>query len=137
MDVGAVNNAVTTNSVEKPTVSNKEVAQSAEMQKVATSQAKNLRVTPEKKGKNVRSHVKEIANEDLEKQMQDIIAEINKRITTNTEVSFSIHDASNKLNVKIIDKDTKKVIREWPSEKSLDLLAKAIDKESIILDTKL
>ncbi len=137
MDVGAVNNAVTTNSVEKPTVSNKEVAQSAEVQKVATSQAKNLRVTPEKKDKNVRSHVKEIANEDLEKQMQDIISEINKRITTNTEVSFSTHDASNKLNIKIIDKETKKVIREWPTEKSLDLLAKMIEKESVVLDTKL
>ncbi len=137
MDVGTVNNAVTTNSVEKPTVSTKEVAQNIQVQKYATSQAKNLRVAPEKKDKKIRSHVKEIANEDLEKQMQDIISEINRRITTNTEVSFSTHDASNKLNIKIIDKETKKVIREWPTEKSLDLLAKMIEKESVVLDTKL
>ncbi len=137
MDIGAVKNTVANNSIEKPAVNIKETSQGSEVQNTVAKQAKNLRVTPEKRNKTVRSHVKDIANEDLEKQMQEIISEINKRITTNTEVSFSMHDASNKLNIKIIDKETKKVIREWPSEKSLDLLAKAIDKESIVLDTKL
>ncbi len=88
-------------------------------------------------GNAVRQHVQDIKSEEVEKQMRDIVDKINSRLTTNTEVNFSFHARSNRLNIKIVDKNTKEVVKEWPSEKSLDLLAKLIDKEAIVLDKRL
>lgn len=101
-------------------------------------QVQEIKIAPsEMGGDNVRSHVREMRNEDVEKQMRDLSVQINKRLTTNTEVNFSVHEGSKKLNVKIIDKESKKVLREWPTEKSLDMLAEMIDKEALVFDKKL
>ncbi len=86
---------------------------------------------------NIRQHVQDIRSEEVEKQMREIVDKINSKLTTNTEVSLTFHARSNRLNIKIIDKQTKEIVKEWPSEKSLDFLAKLIDKEAVVLDKRL
>ncbi len=93
--------------------------------------------TGEQTGNGVRSHVREAINEEVERQLKDMISEINSRMQSNTEISYSIHSKSSKLNIKIIDKASKEVIKEWPSEKSLDLLAKMFEQQAVMLDKKL
>ena len=50
-------------------------------------------------------------------QIKKAVDEINKK-AHNSEAVFGIHDATNRVTIKIVDKDTKKVLKEYPPEKS-------------------
>ena len=49
-------------------------------------------------------------------QIKKAVDEINKK-AHNSEAVFGIHDATNRVTIKIVDKDTKKVLKEYPPEK--------------------
>ena len=55
---------------------------------------------------------------------------------TNSELQFGIHELTNRVTIKIIDKDTKEVIKELPPEKTLDLIAKAWELAGIMVDER-
>lgn len=60
--------------------------------------------------------------------MQDSVEALNEFISPhNTSLRFSIDDESGTVVVKVTDKETKEVIKQFPSEEALDL-AKALDK---------
>lgn len=65
------------------------------------------------------------------------ISEINSKINKNTEAIFGIHDATNRVTIKIVDKDTKEVIKEIPPEKTLEMIAKVWEFAGILVDEKL
>lgn len=67
--------------------------------------------------------------------IKEAVEKINKSIP-NTEAVFGIHDKTNRVTIKIVDKDTKKVIKEFPPEKTLDLIAKAWEMAGILVDEK-
>lgn len=52
------------------------------------------------------------------------------------EVKFSIHEGTGEVCVKIIDKRNNEVIREIPSEKILDLVAKLWELAGIFVDER-
>ena len=56
-------------------------------------------------------------------QIRKAVDEINKK-AHNSEAVFGIHEATNRVTIKIVDKDTKKVLKEYPPEKTLDMIAK-------------
>ena len=49
---------------------------------------------------------------------------------------FGIHEDTNRVTIKIVDKTTKEVIRELPPEKTLDMIAKVWDLAGILIDEK-
>lgn len=49
-------------------------------------------------------------------QIRKAVDEINKK-AHNSEAVFGIHDATNRVTIKIVDKDTKKVLKEYPRRK--------------------
>mgnify|MGYP003554300472 FL=1 len=51
-------------------------------------------------------------------------------------MQFGVHEATNRITIKIVDRDTKKVIRELPPEKTLDMIAKAWELAGILVDEK-
>lgn len=61
--------------------------------------------------------------------------EINKK-SANFESEFGIHEKTNRMTVKIVDKKTKKVIKELPPEKMLDMIAKVWEMAGLIVDEK-
>ena len=69
-------------------------------------------------------------------QLKAAIAKFNKSLTTNTEAVFGIHEKTQRVMIKIIDKDSKKVIKELPPEKTLDMLAKMWEMAGILVDEK-
>lgn len=71
-----------------------------------------------------------------EDTMRQAISDINKKLN-NTECVFGIHDKTNRVTIRIVDKDTKKVIKELPPEKTLDMIAKAWELAGILVDEKL
>ena len=68
-------------------------------------------------------------------QVKKAIDTINKK-ANNSTIQFGVHEATNRITIKIIDKDTKKVIREVPAEKTLDMIAKAWEMAGILVDEK-
>ena len=75
------------------------------------------------------------AEEKKNAEIRAAVDKINKSIP-NTEVVFGIHDKTNRVMIKIIDKDSKKVIREYPPEKTLDIIAKVWEMAGILVDEK-
>ena len=69
-------------------------------------------------------------------QIRKAVDEINKK-AHNSEAVFGIHDATNRVTIKIVDKDTKKVLKEYPPEKTLDMIAKAWEMAGLLVDKKL
>ncbi len=68
-------------------------------------------------------------------QIRKAVETLNKKMT-NSEAVFGIHDATNRVTIKIIDKDTKEVIKELPPEKTLDMIAKVWEMAGILVDER-
>lgn len=61
--------------------------------------------------------------------------QINKS-AANSCAQFAYHEETNRIIVKIIDKDTKEVIKEFPPEKTLDMIAKAWELAGLLVDER-
>ena len=72
------------------------------------------------------------ANDEIKKAVD----EINKKMISHSEAIFGIHDKTNRVTIKIVDKDTKEVIKELPPEKTLDMLARVWEMAGILVDEK-
>ena len=67
--------------------------------------------------------------------LRKAVEEINKK-AKNSEAVFGIHDATNRVTIKIIDKETKEVMKEYPPEQMLDMIAKAWELAGLLVDEK-
>lgn len=69
--------------------------------------------------------------------LKKMIAEMNKKINnSNEEAVFGVHEETNRIMIKILDKDTKEVIKEFPPEKTLDMIARLWEMAGILVDEK-
>lgn len=69
--------------------------------------------------------------------LKKMIAEMNKKINnSNEEAVFGVHEETNRVMIKILDKDTKEVIKEFPPEKTLDMIAKIWEMAGILVDER-
>ena len=73
----------------------------------------------------------EKANERVKKA----VSEINKNMD-NSIAQFGIHEGTNRITIKIVDKQTKEVIKELPPEKTLDMIAKAWELAGLMVDER-
>ncbi len=87
-----------------------------------------------KDGKRDDSQAKQTISENS--QIRKAVDEINKK-AHNSEAVFGIHEATNRVTIKIVDKDTKKVLKEYPPEKTLDMIAKVWEMAGLLVDKKL
>ncbi len=69
-------------------------------------------------------------------QIRQAVEKFNKEAISNGEAIFGIHDKTNRVMIKIVDKDTKEVIKEFPPEKTLDMIAKAWEMAGILVDER-
>lgn len=71
-------------------------------------------------------------------QLKKMIEEMNRKINNSNEIAmFGIHEDTNRVMIKIMDKDTKEVIKEFPPEKTLDMIAKLWEMAGILVDERL
>ncbi len=68
-------------------------------------------------------------------QLKQAVDKINKNIN-NSMVEFGIHESTHRITIKILDKDTKEIIRELPPEQTLDMIAKVWEMAGILVDEK-
>ena len=77
------------------------------------------------------SNNQQVTNEQIKKAVE----QINKNLA-NSEAVFGIHEATNRVTIKIVDRDTKEVIKELPPEKTLDMISKVWELAGIMIDEK-
>ena len=68
-------------------------------------------------------------------QIKKAVEEINKR-ANNSEAVFGVHDDTNRVTIKIVDKQTKEVIKEFPPDKTLDMIARVWEMAGLMVDEK-
>ena len=68
-------------------------------------------------------------------QIKKAVEQMNKNMF-NSEAVFGIHEGTNRVTIKIVDKDTKEVIKELPPEKTLDMIAKVWEMAGILVDER-
>ena len=69
-------------------------------------------------------------------QIRQAVEKINKEAQYNGEAVFGIHEETNRVTIKIVDKTTKEVIKEFPPEKTLDMIAKVWEMAGIMVDER-
>lgn len=74
-------------------------------------------------------------NQASNEQIKQAVEKLNKSMS-NSEAVFGIHEKTNRVTIKIVDKETKKVIKELPPEKTLDMIAKVWEMAGILVDEK-
>ena len=85
---------------------------------------------------NVNVENEQAANEMVtNEQLKRAVEQLNKKIG-NSEAVFGVHEDTNRVTIKIIDKDTKEVLKELPPEKTLDMIAKVWEMAGILIDEK-
>lgn len=71
------------------------------------------------------------SNEQLKKAIEQFNSSAGS-----SEAVYGIHEGTNRVTIKIVDKDTKKVIKELPPEKTLDMIARVWEMAGILVDEK-
>jgi flagellar protein FlaG len=93
--------------------------------------SENNNVQNNKKNENLNDH------DVSAKEIIDAIEKANKAIVGGqTQLEFSIHEGTKEIMVKVINTDTKEVVREIPSEKILDMVAKMWELAGIMVDER-
>lgn len=100
-------------------------------QPVINESSDNVREASDNDGKTVIREEGQASNE----QIRQSVEKINKNMS-NSEAIFGVHEATNRVMIKIVDKDTKEVIKEFPPEKTLDMIAKVWEMAGIMVDEK-
>ena len=63
-------------------------------------------------------------------------AQTYNKLTENTKAVFGVNEATNRVTIKIVDKDTEEIIKEFPAEKTLDMIARVWEMAGIMVDEK-
>lgn len=104
-------------------------------QEVAVNKT-DIRIQPENTADQNAKDNSANTSEQNEK-IRKAVEEINRQtVQKNVEAKFGIHKATNRVTIKIVDKETQEVIREVPPEKTLDMIAKAWELAGLMVDER-
>lgn len=67
--------------------------------------------------------------------LKNAVEQINRK-SSNMEAVFGYHEGTHRVTIKIVDKDTKEVKREYPAEKTLDMIQKVWEMAGLMVDEK-
>jgi len=76
-------------------------------------------------------------HQDQEKTMQDLKKAIDAIQGPQKSLEISVHKQTNAIMIKVMNKETGDTIREIPSEKILDVVAKMMEFTGILVDKKI
>lgn len=72
-----------------------------------------------------------------EKQIKDAISKVNSNLKRHrTRCEFSYHEDTNRVSIKIMDEETKEVIKEIPPEEALEMVERMWELAGLFLDEK-
>ena len=87
------------------------------------------------KGKGQENQTEQGKEQANAEQIRKAVEQMNKKME-HAEAVFGIHEETKRVTIKIVDKDTKEIIKELPPEKTLDMIAKVWEMAGILVDEK-
>lgn len=76
------------------------------------------------------------SGQQTSRQLRQAVEKLRKNMMTHTEAVFGFHEGTNRVMIKIVDKDTKDIIKEYPPEETLDMIQKVWEMAGILVDEK-
>lgn len=70
------------------------------------------------------------------KEVMKMAADEIKRKAKHFSVIYGIHEVTNRTTIKIVEKETKEVLKEYPPEQTLDMIAKIWELAGLVVDEK-
>lgn len=68
-------------------------------------------------------------------QLRKAVEQLNKKMN-NAEAVYGVHEGTNRITIKLVDKETKETIRELPPEKTLDMIVKVWELAGMLVDER-
>ena len=141
MNIEPVNSAMTFQaSAQKPT--EKQAAVDTDVTAVKVETQKPVDATTLVVKNSSETDGQEDQNESLMEQqaqsqenIKKMVEEFNKKMG-NSEAIFGIHEGTNRIMIKIVDKESKEVLKEFPPEKTLDMITMVWEMAGILIDEK-
>lgn len=92
-------------------------------------------IEPSEKSSNQQSQQQMSQEQASPEQIRRAVEQLNKKME-HSEAVFGIHDGTNRVTIKIVDRTTKEVIKELPPERTLDMIAKVWEMAGILVDER-
>lgn len=127
MDISSVNSVSATNQVQ----GSQAVNSAAEVEKVTPAVSISENTGRANEGQNGKNDDYTPSNEAVKKAVEVI----NKKLGDSRAV-FGVHEDTNRVTIKMVSKDSKEVLKEYPVEETLDALAKLWDMAGVMVDEK-
>ena len=124
-----------TRPVVTPKVSNEMVDGTAENVTVPKLDSNTVAVAKTHENSGRQGYESQENQQPSQESIKRAVENINKNLK-NSEAVFGIHEKTNRVTIKIVDKETKEVIKELPPEKTLDMIAKAWELAGLLVDEK-
>ena len=113
--------------------------QSTEASARITEPVKVEKERPSKEGETLSGKPEEVSepesrvmdDETLKKRIGDLNRQLNS-----TECQYGVDEVTQRVTLKIVDKETKEVIKELPPEKTLKMIAKVWEIAGLLVDEK-
>lgn len=121
--------------VQKPAVENMDVATPEQMSSYDATTVKVAGTEKQDSQSGQDGSLNNSQQQATNEQIKKAVERLNKNLS-NSEAVFGIHEATNRVTIKIVDKETKEVIKELPPEKTLDMIAKAWELAGILVDER-
>ena len=67
--------------------------------------------------------------------LKNAVEQINRR-SAGMEAIFGYHEGTHRVTIKIMDKDTKEIKKEYPAEQTLDMIQKVWEMAGLMVDEK-
>lgn len=88
-----------------------------------------------KNGQEINTSAKDDDHPMSEKEQQHRMERLQETLK-NHNIEISYNDEVNRYSIKVLDSDSKEVVKEIPSEKTLEMFAKMLEIEGLLVDEK-
>lgn len=92
--------------------------------------------TPDRDASEGRDNSSSGNGHQTSRQLQQAVEKLKKNMMPQTEPVFGYHEGTNRVTIKIVDKDSKDVVKEYPPEETLDMIQKIWEMAGILVDEK-
>lgn len=114
-----------------------EAVQPVSVSEAQTSVQQSFQPKSSENGTNLNDEKAREQNVEMDnKKVLNAVADLNKKMN-NTYCQYGIHEGTGRVTIKILDKETDDVIKEFPAEETLDLIEKVWEIAGIMVDKKL
>lgn len=110
-----------------------------EVEKVSVQTTDNISGQNQKAASTTNEN-QQLTEEQMEKKLKDAISMANNKLKQSqplTRCEFTYHEDVNRVSIKLIDKETKEVVKEIPPEKKIKMIEKLWEITGLLVDEKL